>query len=488
MTSDEAKYNFTAADRQEAIARYYDQEVPPLVLFVTFFVIGLPGNLLVLLVQWKEKTMTITKLFIFAIAIIDLLSILIAYPLNVVYHLYWLSISNVSFCKFSWAVNILSSMPALLLIFGLSVVRYYRVCRGHKLYLIEKNVKYFFLLVFLLTLIFTVLAIIMKGEQKRPDEDLSLGLPGFQCDTSDYYRDSVEYKISISLVAGIFIFCITFIIILNCLILRRVLKQRKLLSSYSYCVVVKPRGVLKLVNNPANKVERNSDKHSNDTIKDRDGVPGSQQSDESRVTSQNSKKQLSSVHSPNTNTNTEEDIISSITFEKENDNMVAWSVNSSEKSSHKSEHRRHNSNNDINDIGTVIKTIQNAQENERGFKRKSTCKCCKCRCRCWRCCRHCRCCKSCFKSLRGTNVKVFTVNAIYLSAYIPFFVYDILENTGARRSRLLWHDLYKYAVNPLSILPLLRCALNPLIYYLLDPSFRHKCRSLCKKRRKKPHT
>ena len=437
-------YNYTETDRQQqAIARYYEQYMIPTVLFIVFYVIGLPGNVIVLLIQWKEKTMTITKLFIFAIAIIDLLSIMIAYPINVIYSQYWLSISNVTFCKFYWGVNVTCTMPGVLMMFGLSVVRYYRVCRPQRLHVIEKNVKWFFLFVSALSLTFTGLIITVKGKQKRPDEDISLGLPGYLCNTSDYYRNTIVYMLTNGLGAVVFLFCIVCIMFTNSLIFRKMLKQRQLLSNQAMSTRHKHRNRRSTVK----KVERKNDIKSKDRRDTRDFVANSPQCEEGIKTVQDIQKQpdSSQIKSPV-------------------ESMPTLPV--VDKS--KSQNSNTNVNNNVNNIAIETRTIENVKENERVFKKKST---------------SCQCCNSCFKGVSRETLKVFVVNAIYISAYLPFFACDFLENTGPRKSRLTLYELY-FVINISRIFPLLRCALNPLIYHLLDPSFRYKCRSLRKKGRK----
>ena len=211
------------------IAEFYNSRLPTAVMLTMFSVIGIPGNLLVVLVNLKAKKMTNTNFIIFIMAIVDFVGALSAF-LNVIKVTLWFEILDIKFCKLITTLNYVCNTPAIFLIFGVSVIRYYSVCKPHMIHLIHTKVKPFCVCVLLLTIYVGVVYAICASELPWEDEDI----PGFYCGTNTKGRCALPINIALAFVVLTYLICLNGLIGLNFRILKRMYQQRKIMSRYKH--------------------------------------------------------------------------------------------------------------------------------------------------------------------------------------------------------------------------------------------------------------
>ena len=244
-----------------AKAAYYDRRYPSVVMMVLFIFIGLPGNSVVVMVYFREQKMTATQYLIFVMAVIDLISGVFVIPYNLVYNLHWLDITNIVFCKLVWGLNSFTVTPQMFLITGVSVVRYYHVCRPQQLHWVQTKVKSYAAFCFLVGLIFTTSFCICGGCQSWPEEDPYT--PGFFCHISDSCKQLKFFTVIFSLLICTYVVCLTTIVTLNLLILNRVATQREIMEGYRLPIGKQKRSLLSKISahtmdNFKNRVKKKS--------------------------------------------------------------------------------------------------------------------------------------------------------------------------------------------------------------------------------------
>ena len=209
-------------------AEFYDTYRPSAIMLILFAVIAVPGNLLVVVVNWKEKKMTNTNFLISIMAIVDFIGAFTAI-LNVLYTMLWFQILDIRFCKMMLMLNFSINTPGIYLIFGVSVLRYYHVCKPHLLYTIHRKMKLYCICVLIITLSVAVTFAICAVRQPWRTEEL----PGFACVIEGRKgKCGLTIKFALSFIILSYIFCLNGMIGLNFRILQRMFRQRKIMSRY----------------------------------------------------------------------------------------------------------------------------------------------------------------------------------------------------------------------------------------------------------------
>ena len=212
---------------QLAVEAFYDRRFPTVVMLILFSIVGIPGNIIVLLVYFKGR-LTSTQFLISVIAMVDLLSAGVAIPLNIVYQTTWFSILDITFCRIVKVTAFVATYPGVYLIWGLSVVRYYHVCRPHKLYFVEKKIKAFCVFVFGISLFFGGYIYILMGKQTWVEKEL----PAYYCSVADDYKNGIAHVFLFGYFVLVLNFCLISIVIMYYKILTRVLKHQKVMNTY----------------------------------------------------------------------------------------------------------------------------------------------------------------------------------------------------------------------------------------------------------------
>ena len=212
---------------QLAVDLFYDRRFPTVVMLILFSIVGIPGNIIVLLVYFKGR-LTTTQFLISVIAMVDLFAAGVAIPFSIVYQTSWFSILDITFCKMSKTSTFIGTYPGVYLIWGLSVVRYYHVCRPHELYFVETKVRAFCVFIFGISLFFGGCIYVMMGKQTWAEKEL----PAYYCNVADDYKNGVLHRFTLVVALVSLLFCLISIVIMYCLILRRVLKQQNKMIIY----------------------------------------------------------------------------------------------------------------------------------------------------------------------------------------------------------------------------------------------------------------
>ena len=198
------------------IGDYYNSRIATAIMLTLFSVIGVPGNLLVVIVKWKEKKMNNTNFLIFIMAFVDFIGALDAFLNFLTLTVFFQNNIDIKFCKIVIMLNYSSNTPAIYLIFGVSIIRYYHICKPHMMHSIYKNIPFLCAFVIILTLSIAVIYAICSDSLQWPDE-----IPGTYCEVYKKHNCRLAYNLSLMIIILSYIFCLTGLIGLNFRILKR---------------------------------------------------------------------------------------------------------------------------------------------------------------------------------------------------------------------------------------------------------------------------
>ena len=527
--------NHTVDDErsQLAISAEYDRRLPVVVMLSLFGLIGIPGNAIVLKVYWREKKLKATQFLIFAIAFFDFNTALVAIPLNLVRNTYWFDIIDIRFCKLVLTLNITLVAPQLYLVFGVSLVRYYHVCKHQAINWLERNLKYFFVCIFLIQMSFSVSMGIAAGCKSwhKNDQDL----PGFRCHFDDQYDDYSFVRILLGMSIVMYIFCVGGILGFNFRILKTMITQRKIMLNYKVIKKGKstsrgealskgkvephvkgPEEMSKCSDNSyrtvtissSNSSDRKShstkgvvttdypDQHTDIDIENQDTAEPTTNSEADRQSflehRKKSRRQSPNYNRRNITTSIELKVEGTDSDKKEEAQPVdtsltertiafVWSffgsISSNSRASRIGNDRGQSNPSFFSKQGINIFQITTSRNGTKKAveNRKK---------------------KRPFyvryvdrflsssqiDGLNRTTLKLSIASLVYLISYLPYFTIQFQVTFRGQISRQQNPNLFKYVLFPSSHMPFLTTAVNPLIYTFVDPKFRAQCRSLFTRR------
>ena len=451
------------ASQELALAGYYDRLLPTLVMTVIFSLVGTPGNILVLVVYPRSK-MTSTQLLLCIMAMTDLLTAMVGIPFSVVIEWTGLHMRNVTFCKVYVLVNALCTTPGIFLIWGLSFIRYYIVCKPHtsSRHFIEAKVKPFCVFVALICLFFSVGFYIMFGKQSWSDKNM----PGFFCNVSDQYKNSLFENIFFIILIMLVLLTVCSIIVTNCLIFQRIWKHQRTMPFYN----IPDLTTTEVVENF--HVKRESIRSDNLTPwstsptaianedwetsegsnsigvnecemdcseKPAEKTPKSRRCSLASVKSGGSMKAIyKSESTPRTQKDTENGKSPRISYNKDRRNR-----NKTGKKDHIPD------NNKTQQLTLIMPYFP-----KRSYAPTHP------------------------RAINRTTLKLSIVSILYIFTYVPWLVIHLYMNNGEKIPQSCQHNLYKYVFNPGIQLIYLGSAANPLVYAFVDPKFRSGCKTL----------
>ena len=465
----------TNNELDKAIDAYHDRHYPTVVMLACFCVIGVPGNLIVVLIYIKGKKMTMSHFLIFIVAALDSFICTLVVPFNIVTHLHWLEIQNVYFCKCYWAINMSTISSGIYMIAGISVVRYFQVCKTAKLHFVEPIVKPFCLCCFLVGFIIGIFVYKSSGNQTW--HELDSHTPGYLCSTSDEYLNTVFYDVTHMSHTITYIICLFTIITFNSLILRQVFKQKQIMAGYRRSKTW-AEGTHKILINKLMLVDSNPAREAETT---------SCKFDENESSNGGTPKQEATSEKPNSENDDE------VKTPEQNANEKVTARRTSDEG--KSKTRSKENNEDYTLHGVVSNTasirdqindvkkskqkkrretvhFQKKEENQRDMDLDLR-----------SCCRRFVAMLLC-ENWNRTTLKLFLVSFVYVVTYTPYFAISLYLNFGESMARSVYHDQFKYIYIPGLSLGFFSSAVNPIIYTFVDPKFRSQLYTLFKRKNK----
>ena len=495
---------------QLALATYLDRKFPKIVMLVMFSLMGIPGNFLVLMVYLRKKEKKTTHFIIFSIALFDFITSLVTIPVVVIDIIWWFDILDTTFCKIHSTLNILTVTPIVYLVFGVTVVRYYHVCKPQLIYAIETKYFYKIKCVFVCMFVFytgynsgVMFTAVGRQEWQPEDQDL----PGFNCGITDKYRYPTLLIVTQVLATLIYSGCLIGVLVFNFQIFRTIVKQRKRMLRYRFSrklsrkksavemTQVKNMSVEITDDNTSSTSSTNSTAGTTEEIMEALSVRPSIKTSflEIDVQTTISEEGIDMDKSPKlSRLDKSPDIaVDNIHENKQMDKVVTRHFEGKYKNSSYKGKCINCSGGQRSlelDIGRdekiLFKEINDTQLGDkkdvtfRGSNKKhgddveqqldlhsNKIPCCG---------------RLLLDGMHRTTLKLSIIGLVYFVSYTPWYVLHLvfLWHLPSRQAN---HDLYKYVYYPALSLPFLGCAVNPLIFAFVDPKFRSQCRLLFKR-------
>ena len=461
------------------IAEIYERGIPSAIMLALFSVIGVPGNLIVIMVNWKEKKMNNTNFLIFIMAFVDLLGSVTSL-LNALRYTLWFERPDIKFCKLIIMMNITCNTPAIYLIFGVSVIRYCHVCKPHMVYSIHKKVKPFCICVFIITLVVTVIFAICSDRFARPIEDATW----LYCEFTRENNCWLATSISLAFMILSYLFCLNGLIVLNILILQKYTQLYRRVQRYKHANIKLHTSVNKTSKHESITNTRKSlltsindlNESINDTINGKDNSLQDQLSDkpksiksgntESSVSSAKQEEQIKSKRKNNElRMNIENDSSKTINS-REGDSSTSERISVRRMSLKNNDSNKTYENDHANFHPEGINASKTNDKNlEKQFQKSCSCKGClhkftyffK------------------FEGFNKTTLKLCFVSIAYVVIYIPWFVFQVSVYFEPTEERKIIHK-FNYLL--FTYFPFAGCAINPVIYAFVDPKFRSQSMAL----------
>ena len=187
--------------------------IPSLVLIVLIIFIGIPGNVVIIWVYTKKMRHTASRIFILALAFCDLANCLLTMPMEISIIVNYWTYDNHTVCSMGHTLTYILNGTSAILLCGIAVDRFRKICRPLKPVFTPKRVKQICLVSFLLAVAFYIPGFVMYGTQT-----VEVQLPGRNsvlvgkiCQLCDRYKDS---KVSKYIIAVWFLATLTVMVVL----------------------------------------------------------------------------------------------------------------------------------------------------------------------------------------------------------------------------------------------------------------------------------
>ena len=477
--------NISLSVSEQILQFYYTQEVSAYMLIV-FGVIGVIGNLIILIVYWRLIKMTTTQFLIFLIAIFDFLTALIAIPMVVIYKLFWFEIFNSFYCKICVGTVGFCYLIGSLLLFLVTVVRYCHVCYPEALCFIEPRIKGLCVSIVSTGLFYTLLDIILAKLNKTSNH----------CNI-DVYRLNIGMKIiffsRFLIIAGVM--CV--LVVLNILMIQKNYQEKNLKLKSN--TGEKPSSSAVHASYESSKEERYLNTIDqlfhlfNETMNTASDALSSvyDGSDVTSVQSVRTNKSIVTVSSERSNktvnsgkSKSNDDSTSTCSNIDERTTKKKTSKSKKRKKKERTRNIRYGNISTTSDTNTDKGSVSQVAADNGGMvdmtglahwddNRTDSGTCvdpkpiiAECES------------DDSFSGFSRTHVMLLLVNVVYILSYLPLVVYAMYHVSTRVTTSL---ETRRYITYPFTNMFFLSCAFNPIIYTFVNASFRHKCAALLKK-------
>ncbi|KAL8578805.1 hypothetical protein ACOMHN_022098 [Nucella lapillus] len=231
VTSVPALFNQTPSD-EDLLQLINDRKasllLPDIFLTVLFLLLGLLGNPLAIYIYgWRWQSSS-TKIFLFSLAVIDLMNCLITIPTEIVSMRNYYNFPSDGWCKVSRFTTYVMNNATVVIFLSIAVDRYIRICHPHKSAVSSRSAKAACGIGMLIGLIVAWPALFLYGriEIKVPDESTP---PRFVTGSMCMVHDSMEkYSLAFFVyLCSAFFICTLILVVLYTLIGRAILRRKR---------------------------------------------------------------------------------------------------------------------------------------------------------------------------------------------------------------------------------------------------------------------
>jgi len=208
------------------------RRLAPIIYLSFLMVLGIPGNLLVIVVyHLTVKRRTTHRLFITALAIADFLVCTITVPFELFQMTHQLTFYSKWACKIFRAINVLLALVSSFILIALSADRMRRVSQPLRPQLTPRQTLWSVFFVSIGALLFAWPEAVISGLSPEYFEDYNL--TGSDCSFSDRYTDKQYTTIYSSILLAIYLGCIITLIIMYSVIGHQVISHAHFRNTFT---------------------------------------------------------------------------------------------------------------------------------------------------------------------------------------------------------------------------------------------------------------
>ncbi|VDI33408.1 cholecystokinin A receptor [Mytilus galloprovincialis] len=198
------------------------------VFLVLYFILGLVGNLTVLIVYKLRLKQTEGKYFIPILAFVDMFVCILKAPLNLWINLLPVKFTYIISCQIMMFLFNMFGFSSILLLSVITLQRYLKVCRPFGPQLALKTRRISLLVIFVLSLTVSAPFIIIR--EQLPIPNIALNVTGYMCGINIMKVDQNAYRTFIFYRSFIIVGVMLELIILNLLIGRQMIIASKMFT------------------------------------------------------------------------------------------------------------------------------------------------------------------------------------------------------------------------------------------------------------------
>lgn len=265
---------------EELNEKLFVLHIPALVFVAVSMVVGITGNLLVVIIYKRNYRRSNHRYFILFLAIIDLLACSTGLPFLIVsLRLPYLMTSAVA-CKLLRYFHYLANNSSGLLLVVISVERYRKICRPFKIQWSPKQILYLCIATVIISAIIAIPAPIFFGKSKV---ETGIGnITGYECYIDEKYKGTNMMEIYNEILMSETVICIILFIILYIFIIRKVKQSDQFLTAM--------RSMRSLKIKSYYRADVQDSSHSTDALDDGTGASGGGTNDSAHRNSRTSQE------------------------------------------------------------------------------------------------------------------------------------------------------------------------------------------------------
>lgn len=206
--------------------------IPSFVLVVAMMVVGIPGNIITSIVYMRRMRRTASRVFILALAFCDLVNCICTMPVEISIIVNFLSYDHPIICCVGRTMTYVFNGVSALLLCGIAVDRFRKICRPLKPVFTPKKTKSICIAAAGLGMAFYIPGFMLYGTQtvdiEYPYGTNSLSIIGHTCQIKDEHKHSKLQKIVLGMWFLATVVVMVVLIVIYILIGRAVYKRLKL--------------------------------------------------------------------------------------------------------------------------------------------------------------------------------------------------------------------------------------------------------------------
>nr|XP_022315441.1 neuromedin-U receptor 2-like [Crassostrea virginica] len=201
------------------------QRLPAVVFLSILIVVGITGNIIVLVAYSRKYRLSTFRTFILTLAVVDLSSCLIGMPMELVDNLYPLTFYNEEFCKIGKFLGQILKIGSALIVFLMAVVRYQKICLPTKTYFSNKVARNLCIISMFVAVFLSWPFLILQGTQYKHYDG---GVVGHDCSVDSDVKDTIYPFVYTIITFAFYMFVFFGLLILYTLIILNLRRHNEL--------------------------------------------------------------------------------------------------------------------------------------------------------------------------------------------------------------------------------------------------------------------